>query len=233
MARQRVLPKHAQLSEMLIREIQAGRISDGSRLPTERQMAADLNVAVGTLRRALAILQEKGLLERIQGSGNYVRAKAAISSIYSFFRIELAEGGGLPTAEILTIHKLPKPVDAPFFGASDYGFQIRRLRRLNDQPIAVEEIWLDSRFTDVIDEEDVSDSLYLYYKETLDLVITKAQDMVSVGAVPDWAPAEADLTVGETAGYIERIGWDQHGDPAEFSKTWFNPTVARYAARLT
>ena len=41
---------------MLIREIASGRIPDGTRLPTERQMAEDLGVAVWTLRRALSIL---------------------------------------------------------------------------------------------------------------------------------------------------------------------------------
>ncbi len=150
MSRQNTLPKHSQLSEMLIREIMSGRIPDGTRLPTERQMATDFDVAVGTLRKALAILQEKGLLERIQGSGNYVRSQTDISSIYSFFRIELAEGGGLPTAIILSARKLMKPQDAPYFGESAYAHCIRRLRFLNDQPIAVEEIWLDNRFIDNI-----------------------------------------------------------------------------------
>ena len=36
------LPRYIQISEMLIREIAAGRRADGSRLPAEREMAADL-----------------------------------------------------------------------------------------------------------------------------------------------------------------------------------------------
>ncbi|MEL6700823.1 MAG: GntR family transcriptional regulator, partial [Pseudomonadota bacterium] len=66
------LPKHLQIGEMLVREIASGRLADGARLPSERQMASELNVAVGTLRRALDDLTERGLLERVQGSGNYV-----------------------------------------------------------------------------------------------------------------------------------------------------------------
>ena len=53
--KRKALPKTIQLSEMLIREIAAGLYPDGSRLPTERRMAEDLGVAVGTLRRALAM----------------------------------------------------------------------------------------------------------------------------------------------------------------------------------
>ena len=51
------------------------------------QMAAGLGIAVGTLRKALASLEDKGLLERVQGSGNYVRAKADTGSIYAFLRL--------------------------------------------------------------------------------------------------------------------------------------------------
>ncbi len=232
MSRQSILTKHAQLSEMLIREIISGHIQDGSRLPSERQMATELDVAVGTLRKALAILEKKGLLERIQGSGNYVRHRNDVTSIYSFFRLELLGGGGLPTAKVLNVSKLMKPHDAPFFGDSAYGHCIKRLRFLNDQPIAIEEIWLDTRFTDKITAIDLSDSLYLYYKENLNLIISRVQDLVSVNNIPDWCPLESQMTYGDTVGYIERTSWDQEGHPAEFSKTWFNPKIAHYTARL-
>ncbi|MFC7292604.1 GntR family transcriptional regulator [Hirschia litorea] len=228
----RTLPKSVQLSEMLIREIVAGHLADGARLPTERQMAADLGVAVRTLRKALATLQEKGLLERVQGSGNYVRAKPMVESVYSFFRLELLRGGGLPTAKVLDVLKLAKPEGAPDFGESQTAHRIRRLRYLADKPIAVEEIWLDARFIDRIKKDDLVDSLYLFYKESLDLVISRIEDGVSVDAVPEWTVEEFGMKAGEAAGYIERIGWDQNGDPAEFSKTWFDPKLARFVMRL-
>ena len=67
------LPIYMQTAEMLIREIASGRLIDGERLPPERNMAADLGIAVGTLRKALDDLSAKGLLERVHGSGNYIR----------------------------------------------------------------------------------------------------------------------------------------------------------------
>ena len=94
----RPLPRWVQVSERMIREIGAGRLAHGARLPPEREMAADLGIAVGTLRKALADLEGKGLLERRQGSGNYVRRLAGLAGIYSLFRLELVGGGGLPTA---------------------------------------------------------------------------------------------------------------------------------------
>lgn len=47
------LPKYLQVSESLIRDIGAGVLADGTRLPPEREMAADLGISVGTLRKAL------------------------------------------------------------------------------------------------------------------------------------------------------------------------------------
>ncbi len=68
------LPLHVEISEMLAREIQAGILFEGTKLAPERAMAESLRVSVGTLRKALLDLEEKGLLERIHGSGNYVRS---------------------------------------------------------------------------------------------------------------------------------------------------------------
>lgn len=228
----RSLPKHIQLSEMLIREIASGRIPDGSRLPTERAMAAEHSVAVGTLRKALADLEKKGMLKRVHGSGNYVQNTPDTNSIYSFFRLELVEGGGLPTATVLSAETLAKPKDAPFFGTNKNAHRIRRLRFLNSTPIAIEEIWLDADYGAHIDASQLLDSLYLFYKENLNLIISRVEDHVSVATVPAWAPPTFGMESGSVAGYIERTGWNQNGNPVEFSRNWFNPKLARYTMRL-
>ena len=137
------LPLYLQISELLIRDIAAGRLIDGERLPPEREMAAGLGIAVGTLRQALQALAAKGLVERIQGSGNYIRAKADPASVYALFRLELLTGGGLPTARVLSVDRLAKDPALPAFGKSPDAHRIRRLRLLSGVVAAVEEIWLD------------------------------------------------------------------------------------------
>jgi GntR family transcriptional regulator len=223
---------HQQISEMLVRDIAAGRMIEGDKLPPERQMAANLGIAVRTLRKALAELQEKGLLERIQGSGNYVRPRPDVDSIYAMFRLELLEGGGLPTARLLSVDRLVKAADLPPFGASKEAHRIRRLRSLAGRPAAVEEIWLDGSHADAIAPADLSESLYLYYRRTLNIWVSRAEDRVGVDCVPAWAPADFGIASGEPAGFIERLGWIQDGSSAEFSRTWFDHRVARYVARL-
>ncbi len=226
------LPKYVQISEMLIREIAAGHLADGARLPPERDMAADLDISVGTLRKALADLVGKGMLERVQGSGNYVRHGGTSASVYAFFRLELIGGGGLPTAQVISADRLNKPRKAPDFGPSQDGHRIRRLRSLDDELIALEEIWLDGSHRDKITSADLSDSLYHFYRTELGVVIASVVDEIGVGKVPDWAPDAFHLRAGTTTGYIERISWTAAGEAAEFSRTWFDYGKSRYISRM-
>jgi len=236
MSRETSLPKYIQLAEMLIREIAAGHLIDGARLPTERAMAEDMGVAVGTLRKTLAELESKGLLERVQGSGNYVRVRPEVDSIYAFFRLELVGGGGLPTATVISVRTLAKPKALPFIGQGEKAHRIRRIRTLGGVPAALEEIWLDGRFATTSARFPAADalpeSLYLFYKETLDLVISRVEDRVGLDPVPSWVPPENTMDKDQMAGHVERIGWDQDGQPAEFSHTWFDPAHVRYFNRV-
>ena len=227
------LPRWLQVSERLIREIGAGRIADGARLPPEREMAADLGVAVGTLRKALADLEAKGLLVRRQGSGNYVRHREGVPSVYAMFRLELMQGGGLPTADLIAVDRCPKPPDSPAFGPSAEAHRIRRLRRLDGLPVALEEIWLDASLAPMLRAEDLTESLYRSYRLVLGLEIAQAEDRVGVAPAPDWTCEHFAPPSGTAVGYIERLARLPDGTPVEHSRTWFDPARARYVSRMS
>ena len=222
-----------QVSESLIRDIAAGKLADGSRLPPEREMAATLGIAVGTLRRALLTLQGQGLLHRVQGSGNYVRARPDVASIYALFRLELLSGGGLPSAQVLSVERLDKDHDLPAFGAHTQGHRIRRLWFLSGQPAAVEEIWLDASCADTVTAEDLSDSLYLFYRQKLHLRIARVEDRIGMGTVPDWSPSGFPLPPATPLPRITRLAFAEDGNPVEASWTWYDPAICAYVARLT
>ncbi|MBO9424598.1 GntR family transcriptional regulator [Labrenzia sp. R4_1] len=225
------LPLYVQISELLIRDIAAGRLLDGERLPPERDMAEELGISIGTLRKALADLTEKGLLERIQGSGNYIRQGGTNESVYAMFRLELLSGGGLPKADILEVDRVFKPEDLPVFGTSREGTRIRRLRYLNETIVAVEEIWLDGD-CGFVRKDQLSDSLYRFYQKQLGFWIVRAEDRVTIKAVPDWAPEAFNKAPGTLTGYIERFSWADKPEPVEFSRTWFDTDRAHYVQRL-
>ncbi|MGL5009811.1 MAG: GntR family transcriptional regulator [Paracoccaceae bacterium] len=226
------LPLYQQIAELLIRDIAAGRLIEGEKLQPERDMAAGLGIAVGTLRQALKSLTEKGLLERVQGSGNYVRTRADAASVYALFRLERVEGGGLPTAHVLSVERCVKDSRLPAFGTHPEGHRIRRLRYLSGQVAAVEEIWLDAAHVERIAPADLSESLYLYYRQRLGLWIARAEDKIGQGPLPDWSPSAFPHPSGTPLPQITRLTWAQNGQSVEASFTWYDPETVRYVARL-
>ena len=183
---QGALPVYIQIAELVARQIEAGLLVEGQRLPPEREMARQHGVAVGTLRKSLARLTAMGHLERRQGSGNYIRRADGAASLYSLFRLERPDGGGLPSARLLSFDRMRKPADLPAFSTDENGYRFRRLRFLDNIPVAIEEIWLDGAAAGNINPARVSQSLYRFYREELGLWITRTEDRVTLARLPDW-----------------------------------------------
>jgi GntR family transcriptional regulator len=68
-------PLYEQLAAILRRAIQAGRYGPRDPLPSESQMMGTHGVARGTVRRALEILRDEGLIITITGRGTFVNPK--------------------------------------------------------------------------------------------------------------------------------------------------------------
>lgn len=71
--------------------IQEGTLGLGDRLPTERAIAQTLGIGRNSTREALSILHGMGLVERVQGSGNYI-SKNVGTSIRQTLLVMLALG---------------------------------------------------------------------------------------------------------------------------------------------
>jgi DNA-binding GntR family transcriptional regulator len=228
------LPVYQQIAELLARQIKAGYWREGERLPTEAELAHTLDVAVGTLRKALALLSEQAVLERIQGSGTYVKRVAGTQRIYELFRLELTNGPGLPTAHILDVSRQRKPAQVPAWesGGED-AWCVRRLRFLSQVPVAMEEIWFDAAPCNSLSADDLGDSMYLFYQERFGIWIARVEDRLSAAPAPAWVRPPCGLVAGACAGFIERYSWTASNQVAEYSQTWFDSAVCRYTSRLS
>lgn len=228
------LPVYLQISELLARQIKAGYWRKSERLPTEAELAQTLDVAVGTVRKALALLSEQGVLERKQGSGTYVKRVAGTPHIYELFRLELNTGPGLPTAHILDVSRHNRPNHVPAFGSdSSRVWRVRRLRFLSQEPVALEEIWFEAGNDERLSASDLDDSMYLFYRERYGVWISRVEDRLSAAPAPDWATPPCRLVPGQCAGFIERLSWTATNALAEYSFTWFDPKRCRYTSRLS
>lgn len=65
-------PVYRQIADQIMRQIKTGALRPGERLPTERELAARLQIARGTVKRAYRELSDNNIIEVIHGSGSYV-----------------------------------------------------------------------------------------------------------------------------------------------------------------
>jgi len=54
--------------------IASGELKPGARLRAERDLAGHYEVSYGTIRRAMEVLRERGLITTIHGRGTFVAA---------------------------------------------------------------------------------------------------------------------------------------------------------------
>ena len=66
-------PRYRAIAEALAEDVRAGRLAAGTRLPTHRDLAWKLRVTIGTVSRAYAEAERRGLIAGEVGRGTYVR----------------------------------------------------------------------------------------------------------------------------------------------------------------
>ncbi|WP_320824848.1 GntR family transcriptional regulator [Reinekea sp.] len=226
-------PMYVQVSELLLREINAGHWREGERLPVEAVLAVELKVAVGTLRKALALLESDGLVERRQGSGTYVK-RSSPEAVYQLFRLELLTGGGTPHAQTLSVRREANETVAAHFNVSPdtLFWRIERKRFLDQSAIAAEEMWVRAVHAETLSAAELDESLYRHYREHFGFWISRVEDRLRVFPATDWAADILALPARTPLGWIERLSWTGDDRLEEYSRTWFNPAICHYVSRM-
>ena len=63
---------YEQIADHIAARIEAGELAPGAKLPPERELAEEYGVAYNTVRRAMDVLRERGLIVTMHGRGTYV-----------------------------------------------------------------------------------------------------------------------------------------------------------------
>ena len=63
---------YAKVADHVAARIAAGELAAGAMLPGEREMAAEYQVAIGTIRRAVEELRDRGLVVTLPAKGTFV-----------------------------------------------------------------------------------------------------------------------------------------------------------------
>src|SRR5580704_8078982 len=80
-------PLYAQVREVLVRRLVDGVWAPGEGLPSEMELAAELDVSQGTVRKALDTMAADKLLVRHQGRGTFVSIHDEARILFQFFKL--------------------------------------------------------------------------------------------------------------------------------------------------
>lgn len=100
------VPPFDQIREQLAGLILAGSVGPDERLPSIRQLAADLGLAAGTIARAYAELEAAGLVTSARGRGTRVTPTASAErsvQVAVDAYVEAARRGGLDLAATVAL----------------------------------------------------------------------------------------------------------------------------------
>ena len=97
-------PLYQKVRETLTQRIADGRWKAGQIVPSETQIAADLGVSQGTIRKALDDMTAARLLVRRQGRGTFVATHDEARILFQFFKLKPDNGAGVfPESEVLGV----------------------------------------------------------------------------------------------------------------------------------
>ena len=138
------LPLWAQLEAELRRRLATGDLE--ARIPAEPQLAEDYAVSRQTVREAIRRLQDAGLLRRERGRGTFVADRELVQPlgvVYSLFRNVEAQG----VTQTSDVRVLDRRRDADIAARLGVGedadlIYLERLRRADDQPLALDRVWM-------------------------------------------------------------------------------------------
>jgi GntR family transcriptional regulator len=155
-------PKHVAITNSL-RE-QSRDLAVGTRLPSEKELAVTFEVSRMTVRQALDALAAEGRVERVPGSGTFVRRPTVeMGPNLTSFSEDMRARGLFPGSRLIAYEQVTAPADvAKDLGVEPDGKVIRmeRLRFADDEPMCLEVAYLPMRFRRVLDDVDLESSLH-------------------------------------------------------------------------
>ncbi|MBO1326564.1 PLP-dependent aminotransferase family protein [Acetobacter sp. TBRC 12305] len=107
-------PAH-RLAEALGADILAGRLNAGDRLPAHRDLAWRLGIGVGSVTRAYAMLERRGLTHSVRGRGTFVTVRADAASTVLDLATNMPPPMFSDRALARTLHALARRIDPALF----------------------------------------------------------------------------------------------------------------------
>ncbi|MBN1287457.1 MAG: GntR family transcriptional regulator [Anaerolineae bacterium] len=222
----RNLPKYQQLADLLRQQIASGKLQPNDRLPTEDELCETYRVSRGTIREAIRVLVDEGLIRREQGRGTFVNEPQPSSTLFTLnsFNEEIRRQNRAPSTRVLTAEITPAAPEVAGRLSIPEGepvIHIARLRFADDHPVVYETRHLAQALCPTLLGENLTgDSIHwlLVYKYQIPLV--KMMHVVEIRRLSAEQTGLLQAQPGSTAFFVDRLTFTEKNG-AQCPAVWF------------
>jgi GntR family transcriptional regulator len=214
-------PLYQQVRERLVARLIDGTWPPGLLLPSEQQLAAELGVSQGTVRKALDAIAADNLLIRRQGRGTFVAEPEEGRILFQFFRLTADDGRRrFPQSRLLSVTQgkatgVERRRLALESGATVW--RVRRVRELDDTPMLIEKIVLPAaRFPDLGALQKIPNNVYALYASAYGVTIARAEEKLKAVAATTEDARRLNCPPNTPLLFIDRVAFSIDEIPAEW-----------------
>jgi GntR family transcriptional regulator len=221
-----VRPLYLQVRDALLERIKEGKWKPGANLPSEINLYRDLGVSLGTVRKALGVLEREQLIVREPGRGTFVRDHQAGRTFSRFNPMRGPDGAPIRGEVKSRRAKVAAPSAAERaalrLDADEQVVRIHRIRFHEQRPFAFELVCLpDRRFPGIAARSEIPDELE-ELAQAWGVLVARAE--AKVRTMPALPAAAAALSLAEAAIVLamERLAFDTDDRPIELMTAYFD-----------
>ncbi|WP_173915436.1 GntR family transcriptional regulator [Halobacillus sp. Marseille-Q1614] len=231
------LALYLQLKELFIERIQNGDWEPDKLIPTEQELMKEFDVSRTTIRQAVSILVQEGLVEKKQGRGTIVKPRKLSGNLTQLkgFAEEVLERGQNPRSRLIraefkeNLHHektmLDIKDDQPIL-------LIERIRFADDIPVALERTCWPKDIGDILIKHDLDEARYYEILENYNVYLNRASEKINaINATIDEADA-LGIRAGEALLEMTRLSYGVNDRPIEYTKTKYRNDQYHYSLEL-
>jgi GntR family transcriptional regulator len=206
-------------------------VGAGAVLPSEADLSTEFGVSRVTIRRALEILRDQGLVDARQGFGWYVAGEPLRQHLDELGTIEgqLEKRGIKPERRVVEFEYRTAPKRVAEVLGTDQVLRVKRLNLADGRPFAVVTVWCPAELGQHLSRRDVERRPFY---EMLGVPLRGATQTIGADSV-DGADAEL-LGVPPSSPVLrcERVTTDVHGKPVLMSEHVFPARRTEFVVEL-
>lgn len=205
-------PRYSLIAQRLLQDIAAGKYPVGTLLPPEPELSSRFGVARNTIRQALGVLQDMGLVTPRRGVGTLVRAAAAepryvhsVDSLASLFAyVQETELQVISTQEIAAKGSLCDLLRCPP-GRKWVMSEIIRYQRKDRLPISYSSMYVPEIFAGMIEHMNgLREPSYSLLEKLYGQRVLEVEQHASVGTIPAKGARHLNVRAGTPAQHVVR-----------------------------